>query len=117
MRRARTSVSPEASQPVDFPSGLSKDQMRKKIFYERLFELAAEPEMYFDIRRGGTETLKMALEIVNRHDITYEHCEGEAQHNNPDQRFRGCDVLWKSERREFLEKESAFTDSSFRIKC
>jgi len=32
--------------------------------------------------------LKMALEIVNRHDITYEHCEGEAQHNNPDQRFR-----------------------------
>lgn len=88
LRRARTSVSPEASQPVDFPSGLSKDQMRKKIFYERLFELAAEPEMYFDIRRGGTETLKMALEIVNRHDITYEHCEGEAQHNNPDQRFR-----------------------------
>src|SRR5699024_9548795 len=50
LRRARTSVSPEASQPVDFPSGLSKDQMRKKIFYERLFELAAEPEMYFDIR-------------------------------------------------------------------
>ena len=88
LRRARTSVSPEASQPVDFPSGLSKDQMRKKIFYERLFVLAAEPEMYFDIRRGGTETLKMALEIVNRHDITYEHCEGEAQHNNPDQRFR-----------------------------
>ena len=88
LRRARTSVSPEASQPVDFPSGLSKDQMRKKIFYERLFELAAEPEMYFDIRRGGTETLKMALENVNRHDITYEHCEGEAQHNNPDQRFR-----------------------------
>jgi len=37
---------------------------------------------------GVTETLKMALEIVNRHDITYEHCEGEAQHNNPDQRFR-----------------------------
>ena len=52
LRRARTSVSPEASQPVDFPRGLSKDQMRKKIFYERLFELAAEPEMYFDIRRG-----------------------------------------------------------------
>lgn len=88
LSRARNSVTPAAAQPADFAADLTKDQVRDKIFYERLFELAAEPDMYIDIRRGGTETLKKALEIVNRHHITYEHCEGEAQHNNPDQRFR-----------------------------
>ena len=88
LTRARNSVSPAAAQPADFAADLTKDQVRDKIFYERLFELAAEPDMYIEIRRGGTETLKKALEIVNRHNITYEHCEGEAQHNNPDQRFR-----------------------------
>lgn len=86
--RARTSVTPAAAQPADFPGTLTKDELRDKIFYERLFELAAEPEMYIDIRRGGTKTLKMALEIVNRHAITYEHSEGEKQKQNPDQRFR-----------------------------
>lgn len=88
LTRARNSVSPAAAQPADFAADLTKDQVRDKIFYERLFELAAEPDMYIEIRRGGTETLKKALEIVNRHNITYEHCEGETQHNNPDQRFR-----------------------------
>lgn len=88
LTRARNSVSPAAAQPADFAADLTKDQVRDKIFYERLFELAAEPDMYIDIRRGGTETLKKALEIVNRHNITYEHCEGERQQQNPDQRFR-----------------------------
>lgn len=88
LTRARNSVSPAAAQPADFPADLTKDQVKDKIFYERLFELAGEPDMYIDIRRGGTETLKKALEIVNRHDITYEHCEGERQQQNPDQRFR-----------------------------
>ena len=88
LSRARTSVTPAAAQPADFPGNLTKDELRDKIFYERLFELAAEPEMYIDIRRGGTKTLKMALEIVNRHAITYEHSEGEKQKQNPDQRFR-----------------------------
>lgn len=82
LRRARTSVSPAAAQPADYPTSLTKDQLRDKIFYERLFELAAEPDMYIEIRRGGTETLKKALGIVNRHEITYEHCENKNQVDN-----------------------------------
>ena len=62
--------------------------MRDKIFYERLFELAGEPDMYIEVRRGGIASLKKVLEIANRHEITYEHCDGEVQKNNPDQRFR-----------------------------
>lgn len=86
--RARTSVSPASEQPADYPATMDKNELRKKIYYERLFELAGEPEMYMEVRRGGTETLVWALEIVNNHNITYVHCEGEEQHNNPDQRFR-----------------------------
>ena len=88
LRRARTSVSPAAAQPADYPTSLTKDQLRDKIFYERLFELAGEPDMYIEVRRGGIASLKKVLEIANRHEITYEHCDGEAQKNNPDQRFR-----------------------------
>lgn len=88
LRRARTSVSPAAAQPADYPTSLTKDQLRDKIFYERLFELAGEPDMYIEVRRGGIASLKKVLEIANRHEITYEHCDGEAQKDNPDQRFR-----------------------------
>ena len=35
-----------ASQPADWKSGLSKEQVREKIYFERIFEGAGEPEMY-----------------------------------------------------------------------
>lgn len=57
--------------------------------------------MYFDIRRGGTETLKMALEIVNRHDITYEHCEGEV---NTTTRIKGLEIVISGRMRRSMEK-------------
>ena len=44
--------------------------------------------MFFDIRRGGIETLQKALQIVVNHDITYVHAEGEEQKENETQRFR-----------------------------
>lgn len=86
LSRARNSSSPASKQPANWDAGLSKDQLRDKIFYERLFELGGEPDNYADIRRGGIRTLKMALGISARHDITKVHSEGiEQQEGN---RFR-----------------------------
>lgn len=56
LKRARQSGN--ASQPADWKSGLSKEQVREKIYFERIFEGAGEPEMYQKMRLRGTELLK-----------------------------------------------------------
>ena len=57
--------------------------------------------MYFDIRRGGTGTLKMALEIVNRHDITYEHLK---ERLNTTIRIKGLEIVISGRMRRSMEK-------------
>ncbi|HLP73694.1 MAG TPA: RagB/SusD family nutrient uptake outer membrane protein [Bacteroidales bacterium] len=48
------------------PTGLSKDQMRNKIWHERRIEFAFEEQRYWDIRRWkiGTQTEKIYRQIV-----------------------------------------------------
>ena len=70
LKRARQSGN--ASQPADWKSGLSKEQVREKIYFERIFEGAGEPEMYQKMRLRGTELLKKAFEVNNGHGIIQE---------------------------------------------
>lgn len=49
----------------DFPTGLSKDQMRTEIRHERRIELAGEGLYYHDIRRWRTAEKVMNADIVN----------------------------------------------------
>ena len=70
LKRARQSGN--ASQPADWKSGLSKEQVREKIYFERIFEGAGEPEMYQKMRLRGTGLLKKAFEVNNGHGIIQE---------------------------------------------
>lgn len=70
LTRARNSVSPSSSYPENWQSALTKDELREKIFYERLFELAAEFDGWNDTRRRGIEWRKKLLLRNNNHAIT-----------------------------------------------
>lgn len=70
LSRARNSVSPAAADPADWSANLTREEVRKKIYYERLFELAGETTMYMDVRRRGTEFMKEITELNNKHHIT-----------------------------------------------
>ena len=67
-----------SAQPAKWESTLTKEQVREKIFFERLFEGAGETEMYQMMRLRGTEYLKKALTVNNNHSITKKW-----QENNP----------------------------------
>lgn len=71
LSRARNSVSPAAADPADWSASLSQDEVRRKIYYERLFEMAGETTMYLDVRRRGADLMKEIVEMNNRHHITY----------------------------------------------
>ncbi|WP_294958379.1 RagB/SusD family nutrient uptake outer membrane protein [uncultured Flavobacterium sp.] len=63
LTRARTSTA-TALYPQN-QTALNKEEMRDKIFFERMFEMAGEPNLYEDIRRRGTTYLKKVIEIHN----------------------------------------------------
>lgn len=67
LKRAR--LSGNSSQPADWNRGLTKEQVREKIYFERIFEGAGEPEMYQKMRLRGTDFLKKAFEVNNSHGI------------------------------------------------
>lgn len=70
--RARTSV-PGAVYPKA-QTALSKDAMRDKIFFERMFEMAGEVNMFEDIRRRGTTYLKKVIELHNNNkNVLYRY--------------------------------------------
>ena len=72
LTRARTSV-PGAVYP-QVQTALTKDAMRDKIFFERMFELAGEPVLFEDIRRRGTAYLRKVLDIHNNNkDVLYRY--------------------------------------------
>ena len=58
-----------AGMPI-LPTGLSKDDMRKKIRHERRVELAFEGQRYFDLKRW--KTAKTVLNAVNDAPIVYK---------------------------------------------
>jgi hypothetical protein len=63
LTRARTSVVGATYPRVQ--SALSQSEMRDKIFFERMFEMAGEPNMFEEIRRRGTTYLKKVLDLHN----------------------------------------------------
>lgn len=70
LQRARQSGTSDTVTPKDWTADLTKEQVRDKIFWERLVELAGEPTMYCDVRRRGTDYQKKVLELQNNHHIT-----------------------------------------------
>lgn len=68
-RRSATTVTPSV-EPKDWEKSLTKEQVREKIYFERIIELFGEPDMYEMIRIRGTEYLKKALEYHNKHEMT-----------------------------------------------
>lgn len=72
LARARQSASTAApsEEPKDWPTTLTTEQVREKLYFERILELFGEPDMYEMIRIRGTEYLKKALEYHNNHEFT-----------------------------------------------
>lgn len=74
LSRARASA-PGATQPANITASVTPGQLRDRIFFERLFELAGEPEMFIDTRRRGTAYLKKVLELNNTHPVTQAYVQ------------------------------------------
>lgn len=70
LARARKSGNAPSVQPADWPASLSKEEVKQKLFFERMIELCGEPAMYEMPRIRGVEYFKMALELHNNHEIT-----------------------------------------------
>lgn len=70
LTRARTSASPEAAEPANW-SGMSKEEFRHRIMYERLFEMLGEQTEYFDLRRRGAQFL---LDYWTAHNAHPNNC-------------------------------------------
>lgn len=81
LRRARTSGKVASAQPARWNAGLSKEQVREKIFIERIVEGLGESEMYQNVRLRGTDFLKKVLEMNNAHGIIRASVD-----NNPDRK-------------------------------
>lgn len=59
-----------SGQPAAWSTSLTKDEVTEKLYFERIFELAGEPDIYDMTRCHGTEYLKKLLEYNNAHQIT-----------------------------------------------
>lgn len=94
LERARNSGTKPSSQPAKWSSDLTKEQVREKIFFERLFEGAGEWEMYQMMRLRGTEFLKKALAVNNDHHITKTWVKNNSGSTNPwgERIFNGGDL-------------------------
>lgn len=82
LARARQSGSQPSAQPADWSKSLSQDEVREKLYFERIFEFAGEPNMYDMVRLKGVDLLKKALEIHNNHEITRASVEEYKKTNN-----------------------------------
>lgn len=70
LSRARASKAVPSVFPKDWSATSTQAELRNKIYYERLFELAGECEMYVDVRRRGVDYLKLMVDRHNNHEIT-----------------------------------------------
>ena len=69
LTRARNTYSPATEQPANW-SGMTKQEFRKRIMYERLYELLGEQTEYFDLRRRGVQFLLDYWTAHNAHPTT-----------------------------------------------
>ena len=101
LSRARNSASPASVYPQDVTVALSQSELRDKIFNERLFELAGEPDMFFDTRRRGIDYFSQVLQRNNNHHITYAFATNPniGHHNFMDRLFNGGNLT-----NDFLKK-------------
>lgn len=72
LKRARTSTLDlvPAAQPADWSKTLDQETVRKKLYFERIIELAGEPSLYDMVRIRGVKYFKMAMELHNNHELT-----------------------------------------------
>lgn len=70
LSRARASKTVPSVFPKNWSATSTQAELRSKIYYERLFELAGECEMYIDVRRRGADYLKLVVDRHNNHEIT-----------------------------------------------
>ncbi|WP_026902918.1 RagB/SusD family nutrient uptake outer membrane protein [Pedobacter glucosidilyticus] len=82
LTRARNSATPASVNPKNVLLDITKENLRNKIFFERLFELAGEPEMFFDTRRRGVDYFKMIIDNNNNHNITKAFVDYAAANGN-----------------------------------
>lgn len=73
LARARQSGREPSDQPARWSASLTKEQVKEKIYFERIMEFAGEPGMYQIVRARGTEMLKKALELNNHHELVLLH--------------------------------------------
>lgn len=80
---------------------ISQDELRDKIYFERLFELAGEPCLFEDIRRRGTDYLREIMELHNNSKNVKFRYEFEAA-NGVGGQFRDYEIKNISE--DFVRK-------------
>ena len=68
-RQSGTGVTP-AAQPADWPNSLDQETVRTKLYFERIIELAGEPDIYDMVRIRGAKYFRMMLELHNNHELT-----------------------------------------------
>ena len=68
--RARTSGLTPSAQPADWSTSLDQETVRTKLYFERIIEFQAEPNIFDMVRIRGVKYFKMALELHNNHELT-----------------------------------------------
>ncbi|MEO9144821.1 MAG: RagB/SusD family nutrient uptake outer membrane protein [Ginsengibacter sp.] len=94
LSRARNSASPASVYPQDVTVAMSQADLRDKVFNERLFELAGEPDMFFDTRSRGVEYFRKILQRNNDHHVTYTFATNPniGRHNFKDRLFNAGNI-------------------------
>lgn len=70
LERARNSAGEKAAtEPADWSSTLDQTTVREKLYYERIFELWGEPDIWDMTRLRGTEFLQDFLDYHNQHEM------------------------------------------------
>ncbi|EKU90643.1 RagB/SusD family nutrient uptake outer membrane protein [Bacteroides oleiciplenus] len=72
LARARKSGVMSSTQPADWSSSLTKEQVTEKLYFERIIELCGEPNIYDMVRIRGTEYFKKFLELNTTHELTIQ---------------------------------------------
>lgn len=88
LQRARNSSKPASVYPKDLQGTMGKDDVRKYIFHERLFELAAEFDGFIDTRRRGIEWRKNEVLMRNNNDSITSACYHYGLENNYSAQWR-----------------------------
>lgn len=74
LQRARNSADTPAEYPKGLQTTMTQEELRKYIFHERLFELAAEYDGFTDTRRRGIEWRKNEVLMRNNNDGITKAC-------------------------------------------